>query len=252
MQENFFFHHNTNIDSYVILHIQINTVKGFVMNDAKKKEHYLIFDESGNLGNKGRYFVIACIDTYDWKPLHNIMRRKLGIAKTMFKELSVLHSNEIKAKDAYPCIKYHLLECIAEKDLNISYIVADLYHIRSNLLNDKNILYNYLMRLLIERIVTAKDEVVNLICDNHTTKVASANSFSDYIKLFLIYEKEYDIKINVKYLDSDSKDAYIVQAADYVANAIYGYYEYGDKTFYNQFKCKMKYQLLFPWRVFGK
>lgn len=108
------------------------------------------------------------------------------------------------------------------------------------------------MRLLIERIVTAEDEVVNLICDNHTTKVASTNSFSDYIKLFLIYEKEYDIKINVKYLDSDSKDAYIVQAADYVANAIYGYYEYGDKTYYNQFASKMKHQLLFPWRVFGK
>ena len=70
-------------------------MKGFVMNDTNKKEHYLIFDESGNLGNKGRDFVIACIDTYDWKPLHNIMRRKLGIAKKMFKELSALHANEI-------------------------------------------------------------------------------------------------------------------------------------------------------------
>lgn len=49
-----------------------------------------------------------------------------------------------------------------------------------------------------------------------------------------------------------AKDAYIVQAADYIANAIYEYYEYGDKTFYNQFSSKIKHQLLFPWRVFGK
>ncbi|MCM1256940.1 MAG: DUF3800 domain-containing protein [Roseburia sp.] len=217
-----------------------------------KNTHYLIFDESGNLGNRGRYFVIACIDTYDWKPLHNMMRRKLGIAKKMFQELSALHSNEIKAKDAYPCIKFHLLECIAGKDIHISYIVADLCHIRTNLLNDKNILYNYLMRLLIERVVTPEDDAVHMICDNHTTKVASANSFSDYIKLFLVYEKEYDMQINVKYLDSDSKEAYIVQAADYVANAVYGYYEYGDKVYYNQFAHKVKHQLLFPWRLFGK
>lgn len=62
-----------------------------------QKKRYLIFDESGNLGSSGRYFVIACIDTYNRKALHNIMHRKLGIAKKMFKELANLHSNEIKA-----------------------------------------------------------------------------------------------------------------------------------------------------------
>lgn len=41
----------------------------------------IIFDESGNLGSKGRYFIIACIDTINYKTLHNIMHRKLGIAK---------------------------------------------------------------------------------------------------------------------------------------------------------------------------
>lgn len=33
----------------------------------KKNERYLIFDESGNLGSSGRYFVIACIDTSNYK-----------------------------------------------------------------------------------------------------------------------------------------------------------------------------------------
>lgn len=104
----------------------------------------LIFDESGNLGNSGRYFVIACIDTHNYKALHNIIKKKLGVAKQLFQELACLHSNEIKAKDAYPCVKYHILECIANKDLSISYIVADLKYIKPALLEDKNILYNYL------------------------------------------------------------------------------------------------------------
>lgn len=82
------------------------------------------------------------------------MHKKLGIAKKMFHELSLLHSNEIKAKDAYPCIKYHILEYIAKKDLQISYIVADLNHVKPSLLTDKNILYNFLMELLIERLIS--------------------------------------------------------------------------------------------------
>lgn len=36
-----------------------------------KNERCLIFDESGNLGSSGRYFVIACIDTMNYKSLHN-------------------------------------------------------------------------------------------------------------------------------------------------------------------------------------
>ena len=140
----------------------------------------IIFDESGNLGTKGRYFVIACIDTMDYKSLHNIMHRKLGLAKKKFTELAKLHSHEIKAKEAYPCVKYHILECIATKDVKISYIVADLSHTKPNLLEDKNIFYNFLMKLLLDSIISEKDNntTINIICDNKTTKVASANSFS--------------------------------------------------------------------------
>lgn len=219
-----------------------------------KGERCIIFDESGNLGSQGRYFVIACIDTLNYKALHNIMHRKLGIAKIKFPELATLHSHEIKAKEAYPCIKYHLLECIASKDINISYIVADLSHIKPHLLEDKNILYNYLMRLLLDSIITAKDNgsTINILCDNKTTKVASANSFSEYIKLHFLYEKGYNLKLNIEYLDSDAQNAYPIQAADYVANALYGWYEYHDRIYLDRFQKKVLKALRFPSGSFGK
>ena len=218
-----------------------------------KNERCLIFDESGNLGSVGRYFVIACIDTHDYKSLHNIMKKKLGVAKQLFQELACLHSNEIKAKDAYPCIKHHILETIASKDLSISYIVADLNHIKPSLLDDKNILYNYLMKILIDHLVSSKDNntTINIICDNHTTKIASGNSFKEYIKLHLLYEKNYDLKLNIVYLDSDAKNAYPVQAADYIANALYGYYEYNDSVYFKLFKNKINHPLKFPLNKFG-
>lgn len=222
--------------------------------DKYSGQRCLIFDESGNLGNSGRYFVIACIDTCNYKALHNVMKKKLGVAKQLFQELACLRSNEIKAKDAYPCIKYHILETIARKELSISYIVADLKYIKPALLEDKNILYNYLMKILIDSLVSEKDNntVLNIICDNHTTKIASGNSFEEYIKLHLIYEKDYDIRLNIVYMDSDDRNAYPVQAADYMANALYGWYEYKDKIYYNRFKFKIRNALRFPYKNFGK
>lgn len=224
------------------------------MEQPTNNDRYLIFDESGNLGNSGRYFVIACIDTRNKKALHNIMHRKLGIAKRKFPELAQLHSNEIKAKDAYPCIKHHLLECIVSKELSISYIVADLKHIRPTLLDDKNILYNYLMRLLIEKLISEEDSytTIHILCDNHTTKVTSRNSFSDYIKLYLLYERDLHIDLDIRYMDSDANDAYIVQAADYIANALYGFYEYHDSIYYDLLKKRFGTRIHFPWKLFSK
>lgn len=216
-------------------------------------ERCIIFDESGNLGKAGRYFVIACIDTTEYNSLHNIMKRKLKKAKDIFPELGVNHAHEVKANEAYPCVKYHLLECIVSKEVNISYIVADLKYINGRLLEDKNILYNFLMKLLIERMITNKDKgtKINLLCDNKTIKVASKNSFSDYIKLYLNYECGYDLDLNIVYLDSDAGNAFVVQAADYVANAIYAYYEYGIDIYKNIVMKKKDIIQEFPRKMFG-
>ena len=131
---------------------------------------YLIFDESGNLGTNGRYFVISCIDTANAKSLYNIMQRKIHQAQVKFPALAALHTHEIKAKDAYPCVKYHIAECIAKKDVSISYIAADLFHVKPQLLDDKNIFYNYMMKLLIEYIFSMNDDVVHIIFrDKETT-----------------------------------------------------------------------------------
>ena len=202
-------------------------------------ERYLIFDESGNLGTAGRYFVISCIDTTNVKSLHNIMKRKLKIAGEKFPELKTMHANEIKAKDAYPCVKYHLLECIASKDVTVSYIVIDLNHIAS--------------KILISRLITEKDTgtKINILFDNKTTKIASKNSLREYIIAYIVYEENLDVEINFEYKDSDAKDAFIIQAADYVANALYSKYEYKKDIYANLFSHKINITQHFPYKTFG-
>lgn len=216
-------------------------------------ERCIIFDESGNLGKSGRYFVIACIDTKNCKALHNIIKRKLKIADSKFPDMKNGHAHEIKAKDAYPCVKYHILECIKSKDLSISYIVVDLEHVKPSLLNDKNILYNFVMKILLDRIITNRDKgtKINILCDNKTTKITSKNSFEDYIKIHFNYEKDYDIDLNVRYIDSDAGDAFVIQAADYVANAIYVNYEYNHGIYKGVLDEKLNVVEHFPYEKFG-
>lgn len=217
-------------------------------------ERCIIFDESGNLGKSGRYFVIACIDTKECKALHNVMKRKLKAAGNKFPEIKKGHSHEIKVVDAYPCVKSHILECIVSKNLSISYIVVDLKYVKEKLLEDKNILYNYVMKILLDRMITAHDAgtKINILCDNKTTKITSKNSFEDYIKIHFNLEKDYEIDLDVKYLDSDAGDAFIIQAADYVANAIFSCYEYGNNMYSAILIPKVKNIERFPYEKFGK
>ena len=122
-----------------------------------------------------------------------------------------MHAHEIKAKDAYPCVKYHILESILSKDVTISYIVVDLHYTEERLLKDKNILYNFAAKILISKLITTSDEgkTVNILFDNKTTKIASQNSLREYIIADIVYEKGLDININFEYKDSDAGDAFL-------------------------------------------
>ena len=50
------------------------------------KDKTFIFDESGNLGKNGRYFVISCIETESPKEIHNIIKKKLHVAKKKYSD----------------------------------------------------------------------------------------------------------------------------------------------------------------------
>jgi len=210
----------------------------------------LNFDESGNLGRKGRYFTIACVEmNSSTKPLSNVMKKSIVKTKKYFSDFK--NYKEIKASDAYPPIKDYFLRKIASKDLSIRYIVADLKHVKSDLLRDENLLYNFMLQFLIVPIARQKNVseiIINL--DKRTIKVKSTNSFEDYIRIKLNYELNCNVNISVNYFESHN--SYPIQAADFIANAINSKYEYQYDYYYNLFKHKIVQQELFPRRYFGQ
>ena len=211
----------------------------------------LNFDESGNFGKRGRYFTIACVATENTKPLSNVMKKAVLKTKNTFPEFA--NHSEVKASDAYPPIKDYFLRKIASKDVSIRYIVADLHHVKKQLLEDENLLYNFMLKFVIEPVAMKKGLkhlVINL--DKRSIKVKSTNSFEGYIKIRLNYELNLDINIEVKYVESHN--SYAIQAADFIANAVNARYEYGKEHgyYYDLIEDKIVQKELFPRRFFGQ
>ena len=74
----------------------------------------------------------------------------------------------------------------------------------------------------------------------------------EYLKIVLLLENGLDIHLNFQRMDSDDSNAYAVQAADYVANALYGHFEYGDTLYYGIISPAISKPLFFPKKEFGK
>ena len=60
-----------------------------------------------------------------------------------------------------------------------------------------------------------------------------------------------NLDIEVHYVDSKSANGFIIQAADYISNAIYSFYEYRYDLYYNKIKTKIFAHDLFPREKFG-
>ena len=93
---------------------------------------------------------------------------------------------------------------------------------------------------------------MNIWFDNHTVKVHSKYSFADYIKLVLNYHRSLNMDVRVEYIDSNASKAFVIQAADFVANAIYTKYEHGYDLFYKVLKNNLNCVEEFPFDKFGQ
>ncbi|MEF7658222.1 DUF3800 domain-containing protein [Bacillus thuringiensis] len=216
------------------------------------KKVILNFDESGNMGRKGRYFTIACIESEESaKSLSNVIKKAVLKTKKSFQQYQDV--NEVKASDSTPIIKDYFLRKIASKDIKIRYIVADLPHVKQQLKDDENLLYNFLLQFIILGVVKGQSgslSELEINLDKRTIKVKSTNSFAEYIKTKLNYEMDLGLKITVNYIES--QNSYAIQAADFVANTINSKYEYEHCYGYDLLAKRIEQSEKFPRAHFGR
>lgn len=205
----------------------------------------IFVDESGNLGTSGRYFVLTALIPQNPNRIKNIMKGsclKFGVAGQPLEEIK-------GCKLSFPQKQDVSQKLNAKDDFTCSYIVADKKHLNSRVFSDKNLCYNYLANFLFKPIIKGASEDIEIMLDNHTTKVASVNSLKDYIKLKAW--TEWGFTKEIKFTYEDSKNCYNLQAVDFMSNIVYQHFSYSKPHIYNLIRGHYLHCIRFPFMKFG-
>ena len=210
---------------------------------------YIFLDESGDLGfdfkKKGtsKVFIITCLFIENKRPLEKIVRKTHSDLQKKYKrKFGVLHA--VKEK---PITRQRLLKRLAEIDCSIITIYLNKLKVYTKLQDEKQVLYNYVANILLDRIYTKKlvpikDKIIFIASKRETNKFLNEN-FRIYLNNQVKNRHEIDMEVLIK-TPSEEKS---LQVVDFVCWAIFRKYGKGDSSYYNLIKSKIVEEApLFP------
>jgi len=119
---------------------------------------YIFLDESGDLGfnfkkkKTSKFFVVTCLFVENKKPFEKIVKKTHSELKKKYKRrFGILHC--VKEK---PITRQRLLKRLNEKDCAIMTIYLNKMKVYTRLHDEKQILYNYVTNILLDRVYTKK------------------------------------------------------------------------------------------------
>ena len=119
---------------------------------------YIFLDESGDLGfnfkkkKTSKFFIVTCLLVENKKPFEKIVKKTYSELKKKYKRrFGILHC--VKEK---PITRQRLLKRLNEKDCAIMTIYLNKMKVYTRLHDEKQILYNYVTNILLDRVYTKK------------------------------------------------------------------------------------------------
>lgn len=198
-------------------------------------------DESGDLGfdfrkkKTSKVFVITCLFVENKGLLEKIVKKTHSELQKKYKRrFGVLHC--VKEK---PITRQRLLRRINEKECFAMTIYLNKKRVYTKLQNEKQVLYNYVANILLDRVYSKKiipvESAVKLIASRRETNKFLNENFKDYLNSQV--EKRHKIKMEI--LVKSPHEEKSLQAVDFMSWAIFRKYEYGDDSYYNAIKNKI-------------
>jgi hypothetical protein len=198
---------------------------------------YIFMDESGNLGfdfskkKTSKYFVISFLfvkSEKDKKTISKIVKKIFsGFTKNELKH----HTGSLHCYKEKPKTRLKLLALLKEKDISIINIYLNKKKVYTRLHDEKQILYNYVTNILLDRIFTKKliplDEKIYLIASRRETNRFLNENFKGYLRTQVKNNHQADIEIIIKPPNEEK----CLQVVDFVSWAIFRKYEYDDESY---------------------
>lgn len=211
--------------------------------ENNNKQLQIYIDESGSMGleiNRPYFIICALIlENSQMKPIKNVVKR---ISEEIFykRELKELHANDMSFEEKVMAFNY-----IKELDFYISYLIINKDNINQHFFQNKDIYFNYMIYLLLEKLFKKPDILhIYITIDNRNLKVTSVDSLQDYLNIELIKNDSYDKNIHVKYDDSENNR--YLQIVDILANTVFAKYNFNKTYFYDQVSDKILHNVFYP------
>lgn len=199
---------------------------------------YIFLDESGDLGfdfdkkKTSKFFVVTVLFVDQKRPIEKLIRNvHAGLRKKYKMRTSTLHA----AKEE-PVTITRICRGLSEKNCNIMTIYLDKSKVYTNLRDEKHVLYNYIVNILLDRIMNrrliSKEDGVVFVASRRETNTFLNQNFHRYISQQLKNNHGAKISVQIK----TPAEERCLQAVDVASWSIFRKYEYGDEGYYQMLK----------------
>ena len=199
---------------------------------------YIFMDESGDLGfdkskvRSSKNFLITFFFCDNPNPFEKIVKKTF---LSMPQDKQKNHCGTLHACHEHPKTKMKLYNLLKEKqDFSIMVIRLNKSKVYTDLQNEKNVLYNYITNILLDRIISKKlcntREPIYFVASQKDTNKYLNKVFTDYITTKV--KNRIDLKLEIK---SSSRHK-CLQIADFLSWGIFQKYEHNDESYYEMVK----------------
>ena len=203
---------------------------------------YIFMDESGDLGfdftkkKTSHYFVVTFLFAKDKKKLNKLVRKIFrNFSKTEIKN----HHGTLHAFKEKPVTRMRLLNLLSEQDVYILTVRMNKKNVYTKLQDEKHVLYNYVVNILLDRMIRKKlvpqNKPVHFVASKRETNKFLNENFATYLKEQSKTNHKLDINIEIK-TPSEEKGLKIV---DSLAWSFFRKYEHEDESYADIVKGKV-------------
>lgn len=201
---------------------------------------YIFLDESGDLGfdftkkKTSKFFVITFLFAKDKRVVERMVKKVFkGFSKLEVKN----HHGVLHAYKEAPRTRQKLLNMVRKNNTsNVIVIYLNKRKVYSKLQDEKQILYNYVTNILLDRVCTKKlipiDEKISLVASRRETNKFLNQNFTAYLKTKVRNNHKLDIDVEIKSPTQEKS----LQVVDMLSWSVFRKYEHGDESYYNIIK----------------
>jgi len=184
---------------------------------------YIYLDESGDLGmdcKESTYFILTAVKIKDEKTnaiflrIPKKVRRK--ILKKKYKKMS-----ELKFSNSNNLIRETFLKKVKPLDIEICSLIIDKRNTYDKLKTNLPILYNYLIKILLEKVLVDINKNKNLtIFLDRCMSCSQIQNFENYVKTEFLYLFKNIPNVSIRHESSKNNEG--LQVTDFICGA-FGY-----------------------------